>query len=440
MSGLARLLLSLGWEVTGSDRTAGRETEALGRMGVRISVGHDAGTIDSPDIIIYSSAVSPENPELREGQRKGIRCVRRGEAVAMITRGSRLIAVTGTHGKTSASAMLVSVLRAAGRRPSYLIGGHLLPDGSNYGRGGGEDFVLEADESDGTFLEYKPAYALITNIDCEHVGYYGSMEKLVDAFGRFASSVKKKGVLAAHSRDPNIESVLPHCPAKAVTYSFINSDYGSSAVRESRGWRLTLYGSKGHIGSCHLDVVGKHNLLNATGVAALALEMGCRWRDVARGLSRYRGVSRRFEIKLVRPVTVVDDYAHHPAEVRATLAAARDITSGRVIALWQPHRPSRCRDLFDEWRGAFEQADALFVTDIYTAGERDVPGITGAGMASAIEIPSVKFTGGAGEAVSAVAREAKTGDIVVVLGAGDVTRASDALVTLLSDGPGAELA
>lgn len=432
MSGLARMLISLGWEVSGSDSAPGRETDDLMKRGVRVAIGHDGGNVGDPELVIYSSAIPPDNPELTNAAEKGIRCIRRGEAVAMLIRSYKVIAVTGTHGKTTSSAMLVSILEAAGRKPSYLIGGHILDGGSNYGKGEGEEFVLEADESDGTFLGYKPVHALITNIDCEHLGHYGSMEMLVDAFGRFADTVGSGGCLIAFAGDANVARILSRRGARIVTYGFENGDYRSSSTREGDGWRFALHGMGGHIGSCRLKVVGRHNLLNATGVAALSLEMGCRWEDVAEGLARCSGVSRRFEIKLDGPVTVVDDYAHHPAEVSATLSAARAIARGRLIALWQPHRPSRCRDLFDEWLGAFGSADVVYVTDIYAAGESALPGITGERMAGAILSPDVRFAGGIREAVLAVAAEVREGDTVVALGAGDVTRAADALAYSLS--------
>lgn len=431
MSGLARMLVSLGWRVEGSDCSAGREVDDLRERGVRVAIGHAEKNVDDPDLIVYSSAIAPDNPELGVGERKGVRCIRRGEAVAMLTRSKNVIAVTGTHGKTTSSAMLLSVLEASGRKPSYLIGGHILPDGSNFGEGNGDDFVLEADESDGTFLDYEPSHALITNIDCEHLGQYGSMGGLIEAFGKFASSIRSGGVLAAFADDPAIASILPGCGARTVTFNFVAGDYRSSAVRERKGWRLTLYSGGDPVGSCLLRVFGKHNILNATGVAALSLEMGCRWEDVAAGFDGYRGVARRFEVKTDGPVTVVDDYAHHPTEVRATLAAARVLARGRLIALWQPHRPSRCRDLFDAWRGAFGHADAVFVTDIYMAGESALPGITGEGMAGSILSPGARFAGSIYEAASAVADEVREGDFVVVLGAGDVTKAAEILASSL---------
>jgi len=443
MSGIAELLVNLGYTVSGSDLKRSELTDRLAGLGAAIAIGHRAGHVGDADVVVTSSAVAPDNPEVIEARARQIPVIPRAEMLAELMRLRVGIAVAGAHGKTTTTSMVALMLERAGLDPTAVIGGRLSAFGSNARLGQGEYMVAEADESDRSFLVLSPAIAVITNIDREHMEAYGSFERLVEAFADFAGRVPFHGAVIACVDDPPVAALLPRLARRTITYGFRpDADVaGESPVTDGQSGRCTVrYQLRGAgaitgTGQLSIAVPGRHNLQNALAAVAVGLELGVPFDRIAAALAEFRGAERRYQTRgTAHGVTVIDDYGHHPTEIGAVLAAARAGRPGRIIAVFQPHRYSRTRDLLSDFGPALADADVVVLTDIYSAGEAPVPGITIEALADAVR-PSVRalhVVRRLTDLPAAVAAIARSGDVVITLGAGSIGSAGDRILAALS--------
>ncbi len=429
MIGLARLLLQKSMRVSGSDLIRTPEIDALEKMGLKFFTGHAAGNVGEVVALVYSSAVVPENSERASAEARGIPCIRRGEMLAALAVGRRVLAIAGMHGKTTSAAMLTHILRAAGLHPSYYVGASMPSLGFSASLEG-EWFVIETDESDGTFTLIEPEHTLLLNVEREHVDYYGNESLLWEAFGLLAK--KTRGRLVYCQDDAGAARVAATAP-NAVAFSVeTNAAFcAQDILLEPSGtkFRAVQEGSKPV--DARLVVPGRHNVSNALGAAAMATLAGVPLRAALASLSDFRGAGRRFEYKLeLEQIRVVDDYAHHPTEIRATIAAAKALQPKRLLVLFQPHRYTRTQALLADFAQAFAGADRLWISEIYAASEPEIPGVTGSVLAEAVRagsMPSVEFVADLKTLHQRVSREAQPGDLILVLGAGDITQVADSL-------------
>ncbi len=434
MSGIAEVLVNLGYPVSGSDLAASVATRRLRKLGARVHRGHRASNVGQADVVVVSSAVREENPEVVEARRRRIPVIPRAEMLAELMRMKYGVAVAGAHGKTTTTGMTAAVLGAGGLDPTVVIGGRfgVYKSGAKLGRG--DVMVAEADESDGSFLKMKPTIAVVTNIDREHLDHYGDLTEIQDAFARFLSRVPFYGAVVACLDDPNVRAVLARVDRRVIPYGLSSeaeisatdvevAGFGSSFVARRSGARL---------GEVRLAVPGRHSVYNALAALAVGLEMDVPFEVCARALRRFRGVDRRFQLRgRVLGATVVDDYGHHPTEIAATLAAAREGFGARTIVVFQPHRYTRTRALLEEFGSAFFLADRVIVTEIYAAGEIPIPGVDGTAVADALVRhghPSVTFEPSLGEIPRLLRETVREGDLVLTLGAGDVWKVGEELV------------
>jgi UDP-N-acetylmuramate--alanine ligase len=443
MSGIAELLVNLGYRVSGSDAKASEITERLASLGARIAVGHAAENIGSADVVVVSSAVKADNPEVAAARARHTPVIPRAEMLAELMRLRFGIAIAGAHGKTTTTSMVAWILERAGLDPTAVIGGRLSAFGSNARLGAGPLMVVEADESDRSFLKLSPSIAVITNIDREHMEAYGTFDRVLDAFVDFASKVPFYGAVVACIDDPNVREILPRLSRRVITYGFSDGAdvRGLEASTDGRmGHCSVTYRIPGHpdgagTGEISVSVPGIHNLQNALAAIAVGVELGVPFDKMAGALAEFRGADRRYQIKgTVGGVTVVDDYGHHPTEIAAVLSAARAGSPRRIVAVFQPHRYSRTRDLLPEFGRVLSAADVTVLTDIYPAGESPIPGILSAAIADEIR----KQNRGLVEAVipieslpAHVASLAKDGDVVLTLGAGSIGAVGDRIVSEL---------
>ncbi len=457
MSGIAEVLLNLGYQISGSDLKASDVTRALAKQGATVHFGHAAANLAAADVVVVSSACRPDNPEVVAAHARGIPVIPRAEMLAELMRMKQGIAVAGTHGKTTTTSMLATVLRAAGLDPTVVIGGKLASLGSNARLGQGEILVAEADESDGSFLKLSPTLAVVTNIDPEHLDHYGRFEAVEEAFVAFMNRVPFYGMTAACLDHPVVRELLPRVSRRVVTYGESEGAQvrGVEIAPERRGCALTVVAAGQTLGRIRLGMPGRHNAVNALAAVTIAQELGLPFAIVAQALEGFSGVHRRFEIKgTFAGVTVVDDYGHHPAEIRATLAAAADWLAqnpdhrggfetppsrGRIIAIFQPHRYSRTRDLREEFIQAFFGADLLVLTEIYAASEEAIPGISGQSLYEMIAaerqrrgLPT-RFAARREEIAGALEAELKPGDLVLTLGAGNIWEVGEELISRLRE-------
>jgi UDP-N-acetylmuramate--alanine ligase len=442
MSGMARIMLARGVKVSGSDSVPSPLLDDLHAQGARVYVGHAPGHLDdlgAGDTLVYTSAIRLDNPELAEATRRGMRVLHRAEALASITAGRRVTAVAGTHGKTTTTSMLTTVLRECGADPGYLIGGVLNETGLGAEDGAGLDFVAEADESDGSFLLLSPYVAIITNVEADHLDNYAGLAEIEDAFTSFGRRVS--GIVLACADDPGAESVAAQLdPARVRRYGRSGqADYRLGDVRTHQmAVSFTVSADRSPFGELlfqmSVPVPGSHNALNATAAFAAALELGFPPPRVTAALTGYRGARRRMEFKgEADGVRVLDSYAHHPTELAADLRAARDIiaTGGRVVAVFQPHLFSRTRIFAGEFGAALGLADEVVVLDVYAAREDPEPGVTGRLVADAVPGGRARFVPDRAQIPSVIAGTAQPGDVVLTMGAGDVTLLGPQLVEAL---------
>ncbi len=437
ISGIAELLLNLGYRVTGSDLRVSDITERLVGLGAEIRLGHAAGHIpDDVHVVVVSSAIRPENEEVIEAHRRKIPVIPRAEMLAELMRMKYGIAIAGTHGKTTTTSMVATILATAGWDPTAVVGGKLNSLGSNAKLGSGDFLVAEADESDGSFVKLSPTVAVVTNIDAEHLDYYSGIGQIKETFLHFLNKVPFYGFAVLCVDHPNVQELIPALQKTYVTYGFSQqADYrADGVVPEGMTSRFRVIRRGEDLGEVSLSAPGRHNVSNALAAVAVASELGIPTDRIREGLLDYRGVHRRFQVKGEREgVTVVDDYGHHPAEIRATLAAAREVWPDRRLVIgFQPHRYSRTHALFQEFVSAFHDADLLFVFEVYPAGEEPIPGASGERLCEAIRDhghKAVFFAGKAGEAAADVLSRLHSGDIFLTMGAGDVWRLAEGVVS-----------
>ena len=461
MSGIARIMLSLGVAVSGSDSAPSAQLDELAALGAVVSVGHAAANLGAADTLVVSSAIRPDNPELTAARQRGLRVLHRAAALASLMLGRQGIAIAGTHGKTTTTSMITTILRGCGADPSYVIGGVLAGTGLGADHGTGPAFVAEADESDGSFLMLSPAAAVVTCVEADHLDNYADLAQIKAAFRAFArqrtggaaaAGPAGGGLLVACADDPGaaeLARLAAGDPAaspglRVVTYgTAATADYRVTSV-QPRGMAtsLTITPAAGTAASgpvtVEIAVPGRHNALNAAAAFALAAELGYPAPAIAAGLAAYGGARRRMELKgEADGVRVVDSYAHHPTELAADLAAARDIAAGgRVIALFQPHLFSRTRIFAADLGAALALADEVLVLDIYAAREDPEPGVTGQLVASAVPGGQAQFLPDRASAPAAVAGLAKPGDLVLTMGAGDVTALGPLILAALRERAG----
>jgi UDP-N-acetylmuramate--alanine ligase len=442
MSGIAEVLLTLGYRVSGSDMHENDTTRRLAGLGAHIVTGpHDASHVDDGiDVLVISSAVAFANPEVARARELKIPVIPRAEMLAELMRMKYGIAIAGTHGKTTTTSLLGTVLREAGRDPTVVVGGKLRALGTNARLGQGEILVAEADESDGSFLMLSPIIAVVTNIDPEHLDHFGDMEKVRAAYLQFVQRVPFYGLAVLCIDNVNVRALLPHVNKRFVTYGTApDADWQARDLQvDGLETIFDVWHHGERLGRVRLRMTGRHHALNALATIAVAHDLGIPWRLAAHALEEFGGVHRRFEVKgEEQDILVVDDYGHHPEEIRATLLAAREGFRRRLVVAFQPHRFSRTRDLFDDFLTAFDDADVLLLTEIYPAGERPIPGITGQALLEALERRGhldVRLVPGRDRLADVLLETVRPGDLVLTLGAGDISRTADELLARLRTG------
>ncbi|MCH6561075.1 MAG: UDP-N-acetylmuramate--L-alanine ligase [Deltaproteobacteria bacterium] len=426
MSGLAEILHASGYSVSGSDLRVSSATRRLGSLGIPVTIGHDAANVGRAHVLVYSSAVPATNPELQAAHEAHIPVIPRAEMLAELMRIRYSVAIAGSHGKTTTTSLVGAVLQTGGLDPTIIVGGLVKSLGTNSRLGSGDVLVAEADESDGSFLHLIPTLVVVTNIDREHIDHYQSFERLNEAFLQFANRVPFYGACVLCLDDPNVQALLPDITRRVRTYG-LSAQAQISAEEVSVQGLETRFVAKQEgrkLGPIRLQMPGIHNARNALAAIAVGLEFDVAFTDIQRALEEFEGVERRFEIRGEREgVLVIDDYAHHPTEIRATLAAAREGLGRRIVAAFQPHRYTRTRDLFGEFAHAFHDSDVLLVTEIYAAGESKLHGVEARDLVEAIRghgHREVHWVAEAGEVVSKLRQLVRAGDALIFMGAGDI--------------------
>ena len=427
MSGIAEILLNLGYRITGSDLRKNDAVERLAELGAKIFIGHEAGHVEGAHVVVYSSAVGHDNLEVQAARQRGVPTIPRAEMLAELMRLKYGIAVAGTHGKTTTTSMVGAVLAEGRCDPTIVVGGRIAALGTNARLGQGEYLVAEADESDGSFLKLAPTIAVVTTIDAEHLDYYQSLDAIRDAFVAFVNKVPFYGCAVLCLDQPNIQMLIPRVAKRVVTYGLESSaDLVARRVHlAGMTSRFEVVHRTTPLGECALEVPGRHNVLNALAAIAVGLDLEIPFLTIQKALGGFTGVQRRFQIRgHAHGVTVVDDYGHHPAEIQVTLAAAKAAFDRRVVTVFQPHRYTRTHHLRQEFLTAFNQADVLVVLDIYPAGEMPMPGVTARDLADGIRAHGhrdVTYIGGTrAEVIDHLVDVVRAGDLVLTLGAGDV--------------------
>jgi UDP-N-acetylmuramate--alanine ligase len=448
MSGLAEILRTLGFDVSGSDLRSNDSTRRLEGLGVRVVVGHAAENVAGADVVVFSSAIHDDNPEIVRARELEMPIILRAEMLAELMRTRYAVTIAGSHGKTTTTSLVATVLRAAGLDPTVVVGGKVNALGSNARLGEGDLFVAEADESDGSFLKLTPTIAVVTNIDPEHLDHYGTHDAVKKAFVEHANRVPFYGLAVLCIDHPAVQEILPRLERRVVTYGISHqADYRARNVSyDGLIARFDGFRRRESLGTFALHMPGAHNVLNALAVIAVADELEVPLNVVREAMESFGGVQRRFTV-VGQPafdrsgkrgdVMVVDDYGHHPAEIEATLDAAHGGFNRRVVVAFQPHRYTRTQLLFDEFTRAFNKADVLLVTDVYAAGESPIEGATGEALADAIRAHghrAVTYVRDKKRVATALADIVEPGDLVIALGAGDINASARELVGLLGKG------
>lgn len=436
MSGIAEVLLNQGYDVSGSDLRASELTQHLEQLGGVVYYGHAAKNVQDAQVVVTSTAVSADNPEVVEAHRLLVPVIPRAEMLAELMRLKYGIAVAGTHGKTTTTSMVATLLSHGGIDPTTVVGGRLNALGSNAKLGQGEYMVVEADESDGSFLKLTPTIAVVTNIDEDHLDFYSGMDQIRSVFIDFINKIPFYGLAVLCLDDPNIQSLLPQVQKRYVSYGLTpQADYSAIDIQHSGGGtEFTVMHRQQQLGRIRLEMPGQHNVLNALAALAVARELDVSLTTITEGFASFAGVQRRFQIKYDAEVMVVDDYGHHPAEIKATLAAARSGWERRLVVIFQPHRYSRTQALFDDFVTSFYQADLLVVMDVYAAGETARDGVGGEALAQAVSEHghrNVQYCADSSEVVAYVKEQQQPGDIIITLGAGSVWQVGEALIDAL---------
>lgn len=444
MSGIALVLHERGCAVTGSDLKESRYVRDLRDAGIEVAIGHRAETVDEhrPDVVVTSTAIPETNPEVVRAKELGIPVWPRAKMLSALSRGRRTVAVAGTHGKTTTSSMTATMLANMGLDPSFLIGGIVEDFDTNGRNGSGDLYVAEADESDASFLLLDPDIVVVTNIEADHLDHYGSLEAIEEAFSQFMASAGEDGTVICCGENPHVVELARAAGPRVVSYGFGGQNdvvCTPDAATRSISSSMEVGFPDGQL--AHVTIKGNpgsHNQLNATAALTVAWVLGLDVAEAARALSEFSGVRRRFtHVGDVVGVTVVDDYGHHPTEVAATLAAASGLDFDRVVVAFQPHRYSRTQALAPQFAHAFDDADALLVMDVFPAGEMPVPGVSGKTVASAVEaagaVGDVRYVPGRADIAAAIAEEVRPGDLLITMGAGDVTMVGREFIELMKE-------
>ena len=446
MSGIARIMRSRGIEVSGSDAKDSRALTSLRAIGIEVFVGHDPAHVAGADIVVISSAIAASNPERTAAEAAGIPVIKRAQALAQLLEGKTSVAVAGTHGKTTTTSLLTVALQHIGADPSFAIGGTLNESGANAHEGSGDFFIAEADESDGSFLLLHPTSVIVTNIELDHLDHYGSLEEVDQAFSDFLDSIDPTGFAVVCADDAGGRRLIDRARASGINVC----TYGEVDDSDMRITDVTLQGRTAafeaiwhgvRVGRVELQIPGRHNVANAAAALAAGLSLGCAPAGLIEGLSQFTGTRRRFEPKgTVAGVRIFDDYAHHPTEIRATLLAAREVVAsephGRLVVVFQPHRYSRTQAFMDEFGAALAAADELVVMEVYPAGEDPIPGAGGAAVAQSAQdhgLTTAEFIGSWSAVAPALVERIRPGDVVMTLGAGDVTLIGPEVLTGLQE-------
>ena len=434
MSGIAEVLINLGFKVSGSDIEKSSITDRLESLGAEISFGHSAGNVRECDVVVISSAIGSQNVEVTEARKRGIPVITRTAMLGELMRMRVGIAIAGAHGKTTTTSLAAAVLDEAGCDPTVVVGGRVKSLKTNARLGEGKFLVAEADESDGNFVHLSPVFALITSIDAEHLDFYGGLENIYKAFIKFAKRVPFHGAVICCHDDPHVQAVIQEIDRRILTYGFGSGAdvHGGNvkAVREGMSFTLSVRGKRR--GDVYLRLRGRHNVLNALGVCALAEELDVRFNDVKSAFSHFEGVARRLEIKgEAGGIVFVDDYGHHPTEIKATIEAARESFKRRLVVIFQPHRYTRTRDIHERFENCFLGADEVFITDIYAAGEKPIKGVSGeliyrAALRSGLK--KVSYIPERSDLRHTVTEAIREGDLVLTLGAGDIWKLGEELM------------
>ena len=433
MSGLARIALSDGISVSGSDAKDSSVLTALTALGAKVSATHEAANVEGADVVIYSTAIAATNPEMAYAVERSIPILTRAQALALLMKGSRSIAVAGTHGKTTTSSMMTVALQACGADPSFAIGGTLTASGSNAHRGTGDFFVAEADESDGSFVEYQPLAAIVTNIEHDHVDFFHTPEAVTEVFDSFAATISPDGFLVYCADDAGSkrlgESLLACTPISYGTSEGVDLALDQIALKAMGSTARVMWKGRA-VGTLELQVPGHHNLLNAAGCLAMGMALQLPANQLLDGLHNFRGAGRRFALKATEHgIRIIDDYGHHPTEIRVTLEAARRYAGdGRVLVIFQPHRYSRTQAFLDGFATSLDLADDVTLLEIYAASEKPIHGVTSELIASKMErghyLPNFV------QASDRIIEMAQPGDVIITLGAGDV----NSLAPIIAEG------
>jgi UDP-N-acetylmuramate--alanine ligase len=433
MSGIAQLLLRKGCRVSGSDIKENKSIENLKKIGAQVFVGHCAQNIRGADFAIYSSAIKEDNPEIKEARKNGIALLKRAQALAELMREKTVITVTGSHGKTTTSSLVAHLLLEAGLFPTIAVGGIFKNIDANAYFGDGKFFVAEADESDGSFLYYSPRYSLITNIDHEHLDYYRDFANELRIFKEFIGRTEKGGCVIACNDDLNLKNLFDDYKERFILFGLNEGSnvYANNINLKGLSSEFDCFIQDKLVGRFFLNLGGKHNISNSLAVIALGLELGISTEVIKKALANYKGSARRLDVKYNDGSNIIiDDYAHHPTEIKATLSAAKNLVAKRLIAVFQPHRYSRAKLLAADFALSFSDADCVIVTDIYSASEDPIEGVTGESLYQAIKEKnpgkSVKFMSKE-KASDYLKNTMRKGDLVITLGAGDINKVCDEL-------------
>ena len=439
MSGIARIMLAKGFSISGSDKNDSSLLTSLKALGAVIFIGHDAQNLGQAELVIVSSAIAEGNPELAAAKAKNIPVVQRANALAWLMSESTSIAVAGTHGKTTTTAMLTVALQSAGLDPSFAIGGTINTAGTNAHSGSGSIFIAEADESDGSFLAYQPTGAIITNIELDHVDHFANEAAVFEVFEQFVSSIKQDGFLVACGDDPGVKTLLKRIKRSDLRIFLYgkdeNNDFRMSKIALAPTTSTASISNTGKkLGELQLSLPGEHNLLNSLAAFVAATAVGAAEDKLIIGLKSFTGTRRRFELKgEVGGVKVIDDYGHHPTELTVTLIAAKNLAqSGRVLVVFQPHRYSRTAAFAPAFATALQIADFTFLLEVYAASEKPISGVSSLLIAKNMTAAQVKFEPSMLTVVSEVAAMAKSGDVIITLGAGDVSSLGEPILQALS--------
>jgi len=439
MSGIAEVLINLGYQVSGSDLTESETTQRLQKLGAQIFIGHRPENLQAADVVVISSAIRPDNPEVVSAKERLIPVIPRAEMLAELMRMKYGIAVAGTHGKTTTTSMIATVLAHAGLDPTAVIGGKLNIFGSNAKLGQGEILVAEADESDGSFLQLSPIIAVVTNIDPEHLDYYRELSRMQEAFLKFINKVPFYGLAVLCRDNENLQSLFPHIRKPFVTYGLTDeANFWAKEIKFAELQTSFVAGEgQKELGRIEMRLPGRHSIYNALATLATARELDIPFPVVQQALASFSGVQRRFEIKgEIGGIMVVDDYGHHPTEIKATLRAAKEGWNRRTVVIFQPHRYTRTRDLFKEFLTAFQDADVLLITGIYPAGEDPLPGITAQGLFEGLKgygHKDVTLILDKNEIPERLWGRLQPGDMVITLGAGDIWKVGRELIRKLRE-------